>query len=142
MIDTPFSFPCPYCNEYINTSMERCRFCSQPIDRQLAQQAAYVQERVNQAYNQANYIRLMAGTMWIFFLLRLIPFVGGIMTWGLLITFFGVPISVIVWHGKFSGIQTRDPDFAKAKRTKNMALLIWAPVILCFPLLVVLSSFM
>lgn len=142
MMDTPISFPCPYCNEYINTSMERCRFCSKPIDRQTAQTAAYVQEKVNQAYNQASYTRIIAGTMWIFFLVRLIPFIGGIMTWGFLITFFAVPISVIVWHGKFGGIQSPDPDFAKARRTKNTALLIWAPMLLLFPLLVLVSAFM
>ncbi len=139
MIDNPISFPCPHCNEYINTSMERCRFCSQPIDREVAQQAAYVQEKVNQAYNQASYIRLMAGSMWIFFLLR---FIVGILTWAFLFTFFAVPISVIIWHGKFGGIQSPDPDFARARRTKNIALLIWAPMILLFPLLVVLSAFL
>ena len=138
MLEQPQSFRCLNCGEFINTAMEKCRFCHTPVDRGLAQQAAFVQERVNQAYNQASYIRITAGTMWLFFLLRLIPFIGGIMTWGLLITFFAVPISVIAWHAQYSGIQTTDPDYAQARRTKNVALLIWAPVILLFPLLMLI----
>lgn len=132
MMDQPISFRCPNCNEFINTANEKCRYCSVPIDRGIAQMAAYTQERVNQACNEASYIRIMAGTMWLFFLLSFIPFVGGIMTWGVWFTFVGVPVLTIVWYAKFSGIQSNDPDFAQAKRTRNMALLMWAPVAVLF----------
>lgn len=56
----PQTFPCPNCNEVINDAMERCRYCSAPIDGRAAAEAAEVQSRVNRACSDASYLRTAA----------------------------------------------------------------------------------
>lgn len=128
MLAQPQTFPCPNCNEVINDTMERCRYCSAPIDRQAAAAAAEVQGRVNQACSDASYLKTAALVMWAFQLLSLIPFVP-LVEWGFLITFFVVLFLLIRWHIKFSGIQTNDSDYRQARRSKNVALLLWVAAI-------------
>jgi len=61
------SFPCPKCNELINTGMDKCGFCSAPIDSAEAEAAAGVQDQVNRAYSDASFNRNMAVGMWVSF---------------------------------------------------------------------------
>lgn len=128
------TFPCPNCNEIINTSMEKCGFCSAAIDPALAQAAAEVQEKVNDAYNDASIIRNMAAVMWVFFLVRFIPFVSIVGWIGMLGLMGVVPIKLILWQVKFGRIKTADPDYKRAKTNRTIALLIWSPL----PLLILL----
>lgn len=118
------TFPCPNCNEIINDTMETCRFCHAPVDRQAAALAAENQSRVNQACSDASYLRIAAVAMWIFLGLYVIPFIP-LVGWGFLVTFFMVLILIIRWTIKFSGIQTRDKDFTQAKRSRNVAAILW-----------------
>lgn len=124
------TFPCPNCKEFINDSMQICKFCSTPIDPGIAQFAAELQERVNRACNHASSIRNAAGAMWIFFLVRFIPCLGLAGLIGFAFVFFFVPIASILWQVKFGDIQSADVDFKHAKRNKNIALLIWAPSVI------------
>jgi hypothetical protein len=128
------TFPCPNCNEMINTSMEKCSYCSAPIDRALAEAAAEVQEKANSAYNDASVIRNMAAVMWVFFLVRFIPFVSIVGWIGMLGLMAVVPIKLVLWQVKFGRIKTSDPDYKRAKMNRNIALLIWSPL----PLLMIL----
>lgn len=121
------TFPCPNCKEFINDSMQVCRYCSTPVDPGIAQHAADVQERINRACNYASSIRNAAGAMWIFFLARFLPCFGLVGLIGFLFAFFFVPIGIIFWQTRFGGIQTTDVDFKRAKLNKNIALLMWAP---------------
>ena len=126
------SFPCPKCNELINTRMDRCSYCSAPIDPADAEAAAVIQDQVNRAYSDASFIRSIAVGGWVFFLIRYIPFVG-IAGWiGMFILMVVVPIKLVIWQVRFAGLKTNDPDHKRAKTNRNIAFLIWIPL----PLLV------
>jgi hypothetical protein len=120
----PRTFPCPNCKEIINDQMQVCRFCQVPVDPTIAAQQAELQGKVNQACNDASYMRIAATAMFIFLAISLIPFVPFIF-WGFLVTFFLILILGIRWQLSFSGLPTSDPDYLKAKRTKNVALILW-----------------
>jgi hypothetical protein len=124
MLAQPQTFPCPNCNEVINDTMEQCRYCSAPVDRQAAAAAAEIQSKVNQACSDASYLRTAALVMWAFLGLSFIPIIPAV-GWGFLFTFAAVLIMLIRWQIKFSRIQTRDPDYPRAKRSKNLALILW-----------------
>jgi hypothetical protein len=108
----------------IYSDTAQCRFCSAPLDRQVAEAAATAQEKVNDACNQAKWIRNMAGAMWVFLLVGLIFTVG---TLGVMACFFLIPASLIYWQVKFGSLKTADPDYLKAKRDRLIALLLWLP---------------
>lgn len=103
----------------INESAATCRFCSIAIDPGIAELIAGRQERVNQAYSDASYLRRTAVAMYVFLA------VGLFLTfayWGFLVTFWLGLVLVIRWQMKFSDLLTNDPDYAKAKRSKNVSL--------------------
>ena len=101
-----------------------CRFCSAPIDRQAAEAAADVQKEVNDAVNLAKWIRNTAGAMWGFVGFGLI---FGLATLGAIACFFLIPLSLIYWQIRFGRLKTADADYAKTKRDRVIALLLWVP---------------
>lgn len=118
------TFPCTNCNEIINSSSTTCRFCQAPVDPVAAAFAAQNQAKVNRACSDASYLRTAATIMWIFLGLSFIPvlpLVGG----GFTLTFIVVLVMLIVWQARFSGLVTQDPDYPKAKRSKNLSFLLW-----------------
>ena len=122
------SFPCPKCNELINTRVDRCSYCSAPIDPAEAEAAASVQDQVNRAYSDSSFNRNIAVGMWVFFLIRFIPFVG-IAGWiGMFILMLLVPIRLVMWQARFAALKTNDPDHKRAKTNRNIAFLIWIPL--------------
>jgi hypothetical protein len=124
----PRTFPCPNCKEIINDQMQVCRYCHVPVDPAIAAQQAELQSKVNQACNDASYMRIAATAMFVFLAISLIPFVPFVF-WGFLLTFFLILILGIRWQLSFSGLPTSDPDYLKAKRTKNVALILWLAAI-------------
>ncbi|MGA9996343.1 MAG: hypothetical protein WBP93_13075 [Pyrinomonadaceae bacterium] len=119
----PQTFPCPNCREIINDTMETCRYCSVPIDRQIALHAAATQSRVNEACSDASYIKTAAIAMWVFLGLSFIPLTG-IFGYAFLVTLIVVIALLVRWQVKFGDILTADPDYVQAKRSKNMALIL------------------
>ena len=117
-------FPCANCGEMIYSDSTACRFCSAPVDNQAAEAAADVQTRVNNAVNLAKWIRNTAGAMWVLVGLGLI---FGIASLGALACVFIIPISLIYWQVSFGGLKSADTDFAKTKRDRLVALLLWLP---------------
>jgi hypothetical protein len=119
------TFQCHSCREFINTGMEKCRYCGVTIDPSIATAAVKTQEKVNRACNDASLIRNFAGVMWVGFFLRFIPFIGigglALMLMGL----FLVPIRLIYWQARYGGIITADVDYKRAKRNWIMALVLW-----------------
>jgi hypothetical protein len=124
MFAQPQTFPCPNCNEIINDAMEKCPHCSAPVDRQAAAAAGELQSKVNQACSDASYVRTAAFVVWVFLGLSFIPIIP-LVGWGFLFTFVAVLVMIIRWQVKFGGIQTKDPDYPRAKRSKNLALILW-----------------
>ena len=115
-------FPCANCGEMIYSDSSMCRFCSAPVDRQAAEAAADVQKQVNNAVNLAKWIRNAAGVMWGFVAFGT---VFGIASLAALACVFLIPISLIYWQISFGGLKSADTDFAKTKRDRLIALLLW-----------------
>ena len=121
----PRTFPCPSCNEIINEGMKTCNFCSTPVDSQAAINAAELQEKVNNACSDASYTKIVSQALFVFIALGFTPIVSGLGNLGFLGGFFAVPIMAFRWQMKFGKLKTIDPDYRKAKRAKNIALLLW-----------------
>ena len=117
-------FPCANCGEMIYSDSATCRFCSAPVDRNAAEASADNQKKVNNAVNMAKWIRNAAGAMWAFVGLGL---VFGILSLAALACIFLIPLSLIYWQISFGGLKTADSDFAKTKRDRLIALLLWLP---------------
>lgn len=118
------TFPCPGCNEIISDAAQVCRYCSAPIDKQAAEVAAELQSKVNQACSDASYLKITAVAMFSFVNLSLIPFLP-LVYFGFIFTFFAVIVMALRWQQKFGRLQTNDPDYAIARRAKNIAMLLW-----------------
>lgn len=123
MISKPRTFRCPNCNEMINDSMQQCRFCSVPLDPGIVALTAERQEKANQAYSDASFLKTAAIAMCVFLGLSLIPIVP-LVYMGFLVTFIVVLVLLIRWQVKFGSLQTTDSDYKLAKRSKNIALIL------------------
>ena len=114
--------------------MPTCRFCSAPVDPQAAFAAAETQSRVNLACSDASFLRTAAAAMFTLLALSLMPFISFWMYLGFVIIFFVVLILIIRWQIKFGRLETGDVDYQRARRLRNVAILLW---LLAIPLLVV-----
>ena len=128
MLTQPQTFPCPNCNEVINDTMQTCRFCNAPVDRQAALVAADIQSKVNQACSDASYLKTAALVMWAFLGLSFIPLLPAV-GWGFLFTFVAVLVMIVRWQLLFGSLQTKDRDYPRARQTKNLALILWMAAI-------------
>jgi hypothetical protein len=122
MLANPRTFRCPNCNEMINDSMTQCRYCSTPVDPSVAAMIADRQEKTNRACSDASYLKTAAIAMYVFLGLSFIPFLP-VVYWGFVITFFVVLFLLIMWQVKFGSLVTNDPDYQRARRSKNIALI-------------------
>jgi uncharacterized membrane protein YvbJ len=131
MFEHTLSFPCPSCKEIINDRAEQCKYCGAPIDKGVAQFAAEVQSKVNQAYSDASYLKTAAFALLTLLAISLIPLVPFVI-YAALFLFLALIVMIIRWQLKFSNINTTDPDYQKAKRNKNIALVLWVVAIPLF----------
>jgi hypothetical protein len=115
-------FPCGNCGEMIYSDSATCRFCKAPVDRVAAEAAADNQKKVNNAVNMAKWIRNTAGAMCGFVALGL---VFGLAFLAALACMVLIPVALIAWQVSYGGLKTADVDFAKTKRDRIVALLIW-----------------
>ena len=123
MLANPRTFRCPNCKEMINDSMTQCRFCSTPVDPAVAATIADRQEQTNRACNDASYVRIAAVAMFVFLGLSFVPFLP-VVYWGFLVTFVVVLVLLIMWQVKFGSLVTDDPDYVRARRSKNIAFIL------------------
>ena len=114
--------------------MQTCRFCSAPVDPQAASAAAEIQSRVNRACSDASFLRTTAAAMFVLLALSVVPFISLITYLGFVITFFVVLVLIIRWQIKFGRLQTKDPDYQRAKSLRTLALILW---LVAIPLFVV-----
>jgi hypothetical protein len=91
------------------------------IDPGVAELIAGRQEKVNEACSDASYLRRTAMAMYVFLAFAL---VFTFAYWGFLITFWTGLILMIRWQVKFGELITNDPDYAKARRSKTISLLL------------------
>ena len=130
MLANPRTFRCPNCNEMINDSMVQCRFCSVPVDPNIAQLIADRQEKANHAYSDASYLRTAAIAMYVFLGLSMIPFIP-IVFWGFLGTFVVVVVLLVRWQIRYATLVSDDADYKKARRSWwiSLAMVLVLPVI-------------
>jgi len=124
MFAQPRTFRCPNCKEMVNDSMKDCPFCKVPLDPGIVALAAERQEKANRAYSDANFLKIAATSMFVFLGIGLIPLLGFVY-YGFIFTFVVVLVLLIRWQVKFSGLLTDDPDYQRAKRSRNIALILW-----------------
>ena len=124
MLDSPRTFPCPNCKEMINDSMKQCSFCSVPLDPGVAQLIADKQERANQAYSDASYLRSAAIAMYVFLALSFIPYIP-LVSWGFLGVFIVVTVLLFRWQIRFGSLQTDDADYQTARRSWRVSLVLF-----------------
>ena len=124
MFARPRTFRCPNCKEMVNDSMKDCPFCKVPLDPGVVALAAERQEKANRAYSDANFLKIAATSMFVFLGIGLIPLLGFVY-YGFIFTFLVVFVLLIRWQVKFSGLLTDDPDYQRAKRSRNIALILW-----------------
>jgi hypothetical protein len=111
--------------------MTTCKYCSVPIDPQAASTAVELQDKVNSACNDASLVRNLAGAMWVGFFVRFIPFgIGLVGSVGMYLLILLVPVRIIMWQVRFSGIQTADLDYKWAKQEILVALGLWLLMII------------
>ena len=116
----------------INDSMTQCRYCNVPVDPAVAQLIAERQEKANQSYSDASYLRTAVVAMYVFMGLSYIPYVP-LVGWGFLVTFIIVLVLLIRWQVKFGSLVTNDADYLKARRSWRLSLVLWlAAIVLGF----------
>jgi hypothetical protein len=121
----------------IYSDVTSCRFCSAPLDAQAAEAAANNQKEVNNACNQAKWIRHMGVSMWVLLALSFVLTLGQA---GVLAFFFLIPALLVYWQIKYGRLKTADPDYVKAKRDRLIALVLWLPAALLEVVLIVLQA--
>jgi Ca2+/Na+ antiporter len=91
--------------------------------RVLAQLIADRQEKANQSYSDASYLRTAAIAMYVFLGLSFIPIIP-LVGWAFLIIFVIVIVLLIRWQVKFGSLQTNDADYKTARRSWIVSLVL------------------
>jgi hypothetical protein len=73
--------------------------------------------KVNQACSDASFVKTAAGAILVAFAFRFVPIVSGLGSLAFMVLLIAVPGMAIRWWIKFSGIQTDEADFRRAKKT-------------------------
>jgi hypothetical protein len=118
-------FDCPSCGETINTSMTQCPYCSAAIDQATALAAAELTCKVSSACSDASYVRILAGSMLVAFLLLFVPILSLPALFAYYVLLVLIPIMAIRWSLRFASLKTPDRDFRRAKRSVLIAISIW-----------------
>jgi hypothetical protein len=104
--------------------MTQCRYCSTTIDPVAARLIAERQEKANQAYSDASYLRTATIAMCVFLGISFIPLVP-LVGWAFLVTFVVVLVLLVRWLVKFGKLVTNDADYLKARRSWRLSLVLW-----------------
>ena len=118
--------------------MQVCKTCAVPLDDTTITDSVGKQERINRAYNSANNLRLLAGSMWVAFFFSFIPFIGIIGRVGFYLAFLAVPIFLIVWLVRYGNIDRSEPDMIGVSKKLLTAFGLWVLYPILFVALMVL----
>jgi hypothetical protein len=123
-------FRCPNCREFINTTLQQCRFCGVELDPVAADASATAQSKLNAVCSDASYARILAGIMWVMFFVSFIPLFG-LFLFGTYLLFFAVPFMVVRSWRRLSALgKSEDPAFRGARSYLRMAALMWSPMLI------------
>jgi hypothetical protein len=115
------TYRCPNCSEMVNERMTTCKYCQVALDPAVGLMLAERQDKANQAYSDASYLRNAAVGMFVFLA---VSRVFGLAYFGFIATFVVSLVLFIRWQVKFSNLLTNDTDYASAKRSRNFSLLL------------------
>ncbi len=132
------TFRCPNCNQFINDTLSVCTYCSIPLDQGAIRNSVDKQKRLDDAYRSASNIRILAGAMTTFFFVGFLPFLGFVSTWAFRVTFLCIPIFLIVWLVKYSGLSSIEQEIKDARKYLLTAFGIWLIYPVVYILLLVL----
>ena len=140
-LNQPQVFQCQNCREFINTGLTNCPYCGVMINLEAATAAADVQANVAKACSDANFLKIAARALAVFFGLSFVPFLPMV---GLasLIMLIVVPILLVRWWVKYRNLQTADQDYEKARRETIIAAVIWSGVIVVWLAASVIQAFL
>ena len=110
-------FPCPVCKQTIDLVAPKCRFCGATIDPVAAQAAADLMARINQACNDASYLKIAIVAGLGFIVVQFVPFVSLAGVLGYWFLTLAIPFWTIRWWIRFRKLPTDDSEFRRAKRT-------------------------
>jgi hypothetical protein len=110
-------FPCPSCQETINTSIQECPFCTTPIDHATAEQSAATTSRISQACSDASYLKIMLSILIPFGLSIFVPFLSLAGLVGFVFIKYAIPVMTIRWWARYSCLTPTDSDFHNARGT-------------------------
>lgn len=110
-------FECPSCKQTVDATSTQCRFCNAPIDPGIAEAAAKMMAKVNQACSDASFLRTMAVSILVFLGLMFVPFLTWLDLVGYAFLMAAVPFMTIRWWIKFHTVRAEDRDFKRAKMT-------------------------
>ncbi len=127
MYPQPRTYRCPNCNEMVNESMSACRYCQVALDPAVGLMLAERQDKANEAYSDASYLRNAAVGMFVFLA---VSRVFGLAYFGFVATFVISVVLLVRWQVKFSNLLTNDSDYINAKRSRNFSVLM---IILAIP---------
>lgn len=131
----PSVFDCPKCKQTIDASATACRFCGAPVDRDIALKSAALLARVNRAISEANYMRTVALSLPVFFVLRLIPFANMLGGLGFLIVTVVVPVWGVIWWIRYNALEYDDAEFKKSRRAVLRITIVVTAVLVLFEIL-------
>jgi hypothetical protein len=118
-------FPCPVCKQTIDMVDPKCRFCGATIDPIAAQAAADLMSRINQACNDASYLKIAMVCGLVFLGVMFLPMIGMVGALGYLFLKFAIPVWTILWFVRFGRINADDSDL---RRARKFMLLLGIPV--------------
>ena len=110
-------FPCPTCQETINTSMQQCPFCGTAIDHAVAGASATETSKISRACSDASYLKIMLGILIPFGALVFFPFLGLAGLVGFVFIKYAIPVMAIRWWIKYGRMKSQDLDLRKARKT-------------------------
>lgn len=125
-------FECPSCNETIDSSADKCRFCGAVVDHEAAVKAAQLLSKVNQACSDASYMRSCAGAILVFFLLRFVPFIASVGWAGFYALLVVVPIWSVIWWIRYARLASTEDDFKRARSTVRWTGIVTGLLLLLF----------
>lgn len=122
-------FRCLSCNEVITLGSTTCRYCSAPISPDAARAAAEQFDKVQDACEKANTIKVGNIGAWIFIAAQIaILFLYSQGSPAIFMIWVAPPaalIAILSWLYKYRSLQTKDPDFPEAKAAVKRSLWIW-----------------
>jgi hypothetical protein len=127
------TYPCPSCNQIINTGVSACEYCSAPVSEAAGEIAADRHQKFLTAFAEANSMVITARCFLVALLTSFSPLLSSVGTLGFLLLLVWVPFLLVRWHRRYSKLDASNTDFIQARRWVKESILIWSVALLVTP---------